>query len=400
MTGFAYIAVDSTGRKVEGRLTAAGRTAALRQLRDDGLTPVTVAPAESAAPKSSRGGSLSRSRTESFCRELSHLLAAGIPISRALSILGRQSTARSSGVLRELHEDVTGGTPLAKAMSRHPRSFTSVQVAMVRAGEEGGFLDVVLAQIADFQSRERDLKSRIRAALAYPAVLLTVATGVIIFLLRYFIPKFSAMFRDLGGRLPLLTRGIVAVSDAVVAHGLAVLVVLAVAVLVGRWLLRTEAGRLAWERFVLRVPVIGGILSRLAMVRFCRMLGTLMAAGVPLVASLRVAGQAIGNRVLSDAVTGSIGQVVKGGGLSASLRSCPRLFPLAVVEMLAVAEEAGRLDAELQRLADVNEQELNRNLQTAVSLAEPLVLFVMAGLVGTVVIGMLLPIFSLQDLIR
>ena len=400
MTAFVYTAVDESGQKVQGRLTAAGRAAALQQLRGDGLTPVRVTAAEEGQRDEGRGGSLSRRRTESFCRELGHLLAAGIPMSRALRILRRQSSGRSSGVLAAIHDDVTGGMQLAQAMARHPRSFTRVQAAMVQAGEEGGFLDVVLGQIADFQAHERDLRGRIRAALAYPAVLMTVATGVVIFLLWYFIPKFSAMFTAMGGRLPWLTRAIVAVSDAVVQHGLVVLLVLVTAVLVARWLLRTDAGRLAWQRAVLRLPVIGSILARLAMVRFCRMLGTLVAAGVPLVASLRVASQAIGNRVLHEAVAGSIGQVVKGGSLSRSLQSCPRLFPLAVIETLAVAEEAGRLDTELKRLADVHETELNRSLQLAVSLAEPLLLFVMAGLVGTLVIGMLLPIFSLQDLIR
>jgi type II secretory pathway component PulF len=399
VNGFVYIAVDASGQKTEGRLTAAGRMAAMKQLRDEGLTPVSLKAADQEKSTQQKGGSLSRNRTESLCRELSHLLAAGIPISRALSILGRQSS-RGSGVVRAIYDDVTNGMGLARAMARHGRSFSRVQVAMVQAGEEGGFLDLVLAQIADFQSHERDLRGRIRAAFAYPAVLMVVAVAVLIFLLTYFIPKFSAMFDTLGGELPTLTRAIVAASAAVLDHGLVVAVVLAVAVLVGRWIIRTEGGQLAVERAVLRTPLIGAILARLAMVRFCRMLGTLIAAGVPLVASLRVASQAIGNRVLGRAVAASIDQVVKGGSLSRSLRSCERLFPLAVVETLAVAEEAGRLETELQRLADVHERELNRSLQMAVSLLEPMVLFIMAALVGTVVVGMLLPIFSLQDLIK
>jgi type II secretory pathway component PulF len=393
--------VDASGRKVAGELSSAGRRAALMQLRARGLTPVSVKPTEGQPQRQDRRARpLSRRATEAFCRELGHLLSAGIPMGRALGILRRQGRAATPGVLETIHEDVTGGLPLAEAMGKHPKSFSPVQIAMVQAGEAGGFLDVVLGQIADFQARERDLKGRVRSALAYPAILVTVASGVLIFLLRYFIPRFSRMFRDLGGTLPALTRAIVAVSDAVTQHGLFALLAAALVALLLRQILRTSSGRLARDRAVLRVPVVGALVARLAMVRFCRMLGTLVEAGVPLVSSLRVARQAIGNRVLAETVSGSIEQVVKGGGLARSLASCDRLFPLSVVETLAVAEEAGRLDEELRRLADVHETELDRNLRLAVSLTEPLVLFVMAGLVGMVVIGMLLPIFSLQDLIK
>ena len=200
--------------------------------------------------------------------------------------------------------------------------------------------------------------------------------------------------------MPGLTRAIVAISKFMTDYGPGILVVLAVLVLVLRRVLKSPAGQLAAQQATLRLPVIGKLAARFALVRFCRMLGTLLGAGVPLVASLRVAREAVGNRILADAVGQSIEQVQKGKGLARSLAGNSRLFPGSVIEMIAVAEESGRLDTELKRLATVNEEELDRQLRTAVALAEPILLFVMAAIVGTIVVGMLLPVFTLQEYIR
>lgn len=289
---------------------------------------------------------------------------------------------------------------LADAMSKWPRSFPPVQLAMVRAGEMGGFLDVVLEQIASFRSRERDLKGRVRSALVYPVILAVLAAGVLAFLLVYFIPRFSEIFADFGENLPALTRAVVAASRAVTKYGLVLAGGAALAVILARRALSSPSGRLAAERVFLRIPVLGRVLARFALVRFCRMLGTLLGAGVPLVASLKVAREAIGNQVLAEAVGTSTDQVQQGKPLARSLAANARLFPASVVEMIAVAEESGRLDAELTRLAGVYEAELDRQLRMLVALAEPALLFVMATIVGTIVIGMLLPVFTLQEFIR
>jgi len=271
---------------------------------------------------------------------------------------------------------------------------------MVRAGETGGFLDVVLGQIADFHSREHDLKSRLRAALIYPTVLAVLATSVLVFLLTYFIPRFSGVFSEFGANLPALTLAIVAVSRAVTQYGLLLVVAAVCAAVLTVRVVRSEAGRRTLERTFLRLPGLGDVLARFALVRFCRMLGTLLGAGVPLVTSLKVAREALGNQTLSDAVAVSIEEVQRGAPLAGSLASCPRLFPGSVTEMIAVAEESARLDQELVRLAAVNEAELDRRLRVLVALAEPALLFIMAAIVGTVVIGMLLPVFTLQDYVR
>ena len=405
MPVFTYEAISQEGEKTSGTVPAASRAAALDAVAQRGLVPLAVdeqRPAAQARTSLLRSvGRVSQASVEAFNRELASLLAAGVSMSRALSILAREaSQAAARKQWAAIHDDVAGGMSLADAMSKWPRSFPPVQLAMVRAGEMGGFLDVVLEQIASFRSRERDLKGRVRSALVYPVILAVLATGVLAFLLVYFIPRFSEIFADFGENLPALTRAVVAASRAVTKYGLVLAGGAALAVILARRALSSPSGRLAAERVFLRIPVLGRVLARFALVRFCRMLGTLLGAGVPLVASLKVAREAIGNQVLAEAVGTSTDQVQQGKPLARSLAANARLFPASVVEMIAVAEESGRLDAELTRLAGVYEAELDRQLRMLVALAEPALLFVMATIVGTIVIGMLLPVFTLQEFIR
>ncbi len=405
MPVFAYEAIDPGGTRTSGMVSAQSRSAALEQVDRKGLVPISIdeqGPRQRAGPAvRAGGGRVPQTVVEAFHRELANLLVAGVPMSRALSILRRETSHRAARrQWSAIHDDVAGGSSLADAMSRWPRSFPAVHVAMVRAGETGGFLDVVLTQIADFQSRQRNLTSRIRSSFTYPIVLAVLAVGVVAFLLTYFIPRFSSIFMEFGAKLPALTRGIVALSDAVVDYGLFVLVAVAVIVVVVHRALKSPSGRRSAERALLRLPGVGATVARFALVRFCRMLGTLIGAGVPLVSSLRVAREAIGNETLADTVSSAIEHVQQGRSLARSLAGNERLFPASVVEVVAVAEETARLDVELNRLAQVYEEELDRRLRTLVSLAEPVLLFVMAGIVGTIVVGMLLPIFTLQELIR
>ena len=405
MAVFTYSALDATGRQTSGSVTADGRAAALKQLADEGLHPVSVKEGASGAmparAEGSRAGRVPPSAVEAFTRELANLLAAGVSLSRALHILGREASNRNAKQQwAAIHDDVVGGMPLAEALARWPRSFPPVYVAMVRAGEAGGFLDVVLEQIADFRAREQDLKGRVKAALVYPAVLATLAVVVLVFLLTYFIPRFSGIFAEFGAALPKLTRAIVAASKLVTDYGLVLAVAVALVVLGARRIVASEAGRRVLERTLLRLPGIGTVVARFALVRFCRMLGALVGAGVPLVSALRVAREAIGNQTLADVVTYAVDQVQRGVTLSSSLAAAAQLFPPSVIEMVAVAEESSRLDKELIRLAATYEGDLDRRLRMLVALAEPALLFVMAGVIGTVVIGMLLPVFTLQDLIR
>lgn len=402
MAVFTYTALDRQGRQTTGTLAADSRAAALEQVLNQGLAPVDVREQQPVVDQPRTASTrVPQSAVEAFTRELANLLAAGLPLSRALHLLRRQaSNPAARNVWGRIHDDVVGGMALADALAKWPRAFSSVYVAMVRAGETGGFLHVVLQQIADFRAREQELKGKVKAAMVYPAVLAVLACGVLTFLLTFFIPRFSGLFADFGGKLPWLTQVIIVSSQWLSRYGIVVVVAVAMLIAALRRAVSTASGRRTLERAVLAAPMLGTVVARFALVRFCRMLGTLVGAGVPLVGALRVAREALGNQTLADTVTHAIEQVRRGAPLSRSLAGNTLLFPPSVIEVIAVAEETGRLDRELVRLSVTYEADLDRNLRMLVSLAEPAMLFIMAGLIGTVVVGMLLPVFTLQELIR
>jgi type II secretory pathway component PulF len=409
----------------EGSLDASNRHEAMRQVELLGLKPIRLAEsaagsngangangAKSAnvggAPKSLLGNfQLGRPRKitprmlENFTRLLSSLLAAGVPFSRALVILHREAAEPvAKAKWKEIHDLVIDGMSLSDAMARSPETFPRVYVAMVEAGETGGFLDVVLAQIADFQAREKELKGKVVTALMYPAILLVLALGVLIFLLVFFIPRFQLVFQGFNAELPMLTQLIVKTSEVIRHYGLFLGAAIIGGIISARSWFKSEKGRRTWEGLILRLPTIGPLLAQFAMARFCRMLGTLLGAGVPLINCLNVSRRSIGNQILVDAVSDSIDRVKEGKPLGKSLAQNRELFPGAVVEMISVAEESGKLDQELLRLATVTEGDLDRQLKAAVALAEPVMLFLIAALIGTIFIGMVIPIFSLQDHIK
>jgi type II secretory pathway component PulF len=408
MAVFTYTALDREGRRTSGTATADSRAAAMDEIFGRGLSPVAIEEQKSASGhaaekvvKVSASTKVPQSAVETFTRELANLLAAGLPLSRALHLLRREaSNAGARNVWSQVHDDVVSGISFADALAKWPKTFSTVYVAMVRAGEAGGFLPVVLEQIADFRTREQDLKGKVKAALIYPCVLGFFACGVLIFLLTFFIPRFTSVFADFGGQLPWLTQMIVAASHIVTKYGWAVAIAIIFGVVAMKRSLSTESGRRFLERVLLKTPAIGKVTARFALVRFCRMLGTLVGAGVPLVSGLRTAKESLGNQTLADAVAHAIEEVQRGTSLSKSLSATPVLFPPSVVEMVAVAEETGRLDKELLRLSLAYESELDRNLRMLVALAEPLMLFITAVVIGIVVVGMLLPILTLQDVVH
>ena len=427
MAVFQYRALQGDGTIAEGEIEAGGRQEAFRQMEGRGLRPIrlaernggngkpkTVKPSQdtsteakastgSASFKLSFGGSnrISGRMLENFTRLLSSLLAAGVPLSRALVILCKEATAPVAAIKwKEIHDLVIDGMSLANAMAKSPETFPRVYVAMVEAGETGGFLDVVLGQIADFQAREKEMRSKVLTAMLYPSILFCLATAVLVFLLVFFIPRFQTIFVGFGGHLPLLTQIIVSISDLLRSYGLIVLLGLLIAgYMIRNWFV-SEQGRRAWESLILRSPVVGPLVAQFAMARFSRMLGTLLGAGVPLINGLNVARRSIGNQVLVDAVANSIERVKEGKQLGPSLADCRTLFSGSVVEMISVAEESGKLDQELVRIANVTEGDLDRQLKAAVAMAEPILLFLIAGFIGTIFIGMVIPIFTLQDYIK
>jgi len=418
---FQYKAFQASGGVAEGQIEAGGRLEAFRQMEEKGLKPISLS--EKAASKGGAAGAaaapgasasqapglglkfkskkVSPRMLENFTRLLSSLLAAGVPLSRSLVILCKEaSNPIAQAKWKAVYDSVVDGVTLADSMATLPETFPRVYVAMVSAGETGGFLDLVLAQIADFQLRERDLRGKVLAAMLYPVILLFLAICVLVFLMVFFIPRFQKMFEGFHAKLPLITRIIVQASYLMRHYGLFIVIgIVIIGFAVQRWA-ASEEGKRKWEGLILKVPVIGPLLSQFAMARFCRMLGTLLNAGVPLVQALNVARKSIGNQILVDAVSKSIDRVKEGAQLGASLTDCRNLFPGSVLEMISVGEESGKLDAELVRIAAVTEGDLDRELKTAVAMAEPALLFFIAAFIGTIFIGMLLPIFSLQDYIK
>jgi type II secretory pathway component PulF len=411
MAVFEYKVLQHNGAVTEGRMEAGGRQEALSWIEQKGWKPLRLTEKEGAAAQPGSAGWSSVipwggqrvpfAALEDFTRSLSSLLAASVPLSRALTILCKETShpvARAKW--QELHDLVIDGVSLADAMARSPDVFPRVYVAMVEAGEAGGFLEVVLGQIAEFQARDKELRAKVTSALMYPTVLLVLAVAVLIYLLVFFIPRFQVLFAGFQAALPLITRIIVAVSDILRHYGLFLALGVGAALWFARAWFARESTRRQWEKWLLRAPVVGPLAAQLAMARFCRMLGTLLGAGVPLINGLTVARRSLGYQTLIDLVAESTERVKKGEALAASLAESKALFPGSTLEMIAVAEESGRLDQELIRLAGVTELNLDRQLKTAVALTEPLMLFLIAGFIGVIFVGMVIPIFTIQDYIK
>ena len=410
MPYFQYKALNSGGVLDAGSIQASNRPDAFDKIKQLGLQLVHLEEtAEGGAGLAKSDGislpwkqrRISFKMLGTFTRLLSSLLAAGVPLSKALTILYRETTdPAASKKWREVHDLVIDGVSLSDAMSRSPETFPTVYTAMVEAGETGGFLDLVLEQIAEFQARDKELRGKVISAMIYPAVLMFLAIAVLIFLMVFFIPRFKTLFEGFDAALPMLTQVIVTASEFSQRYGIFIIIAMAFLVYLARTWVTSERGRRIYERWLLTAPVIGPLSSQFAMARFSRMLGTLIHAGVPLVSGLNVAQRSIGNQILTDAIEDSVERVKKGESLARSLGNCSLLFSGATVEMISVAEESSRLDRELIRLAEVTEKELDQQLKTAVALMEPLMLFLIAAFIGTIFVGMVIPIFTIQDYIK
>jgi general secretion pathway protein F/type IV pilus assembly protein PilC len=313
---------------------------------------------------------------------------------RSLTVLSQQSTdATLSAVLTEIKGRVEEGEPLGQAMARYPRVFSEMAVNMTRAGAEGGFLEDALERVGTFTELQEDLKGRTISALAYPIFLFGVGTIVITILLVFFVPKFDTMFDRLRskGQMPWVTDALLAFSRMLQSYGWILIVLAVIAFFVFRAKLASEAGREWGDRIKLKIPVLGGILMNLAVARFCRVLGTLLANGVPILKSLDISRSATGNRLLSNSIADAAENIRSGDSLASPLRSSGH-FPLTVVEMISVAEESNSLDRVLPEIADSLEKRTFRRLDLFVRLLEPVMLLVMAMLVMLVVLALLVPV--------
>jgi len=395
MPEFAYTARDLTGQKVAGTVSAGTQREAVSQLSTQELFPLDVRRADAKRFTGSRR--VSPRLVSTMYMQLASLLRSGVPLLKSLSVLRQQSShAGLRSVLEEIHSQVEEGATLADAMSRHPRVFSAMVTSIIRAGGEGGFLEDALDHVAEFTEKQQDLKSRTTGALIYPIILAVVGTVIVNVLVIFFVPKFESLFAKLReiGQLPALTDWLLWVSHGLQAWWPAILVALVIGFFAIKVRLETDAGRRRADRLKLRLPVVGTILLQLAVARFCRVLGTLLGNGVPIVKSLEISSDASGNRVLAEAIRKAAENISAGQSLARPLSACGH-FPRDVVEMIAVAEESNTLETVLNNIADTLERQMWRRLDLLVRMIEPVMLLIMAGVVLVVVVALVLPMMRM-----
>ncbi len=395
MPEFAYIARNSTGQRVEGVLSAATQREAVASLSAKELFPLQVK-AAAGQVRQTRGLKVRSQAMAQFYMELASLLRGGVPLLRSLEVLGKNSSnPLLKQIVDDLHARVTEGDSLADAMARHPRAFTELSRSIVRAGGEGGFLEEALERIAKFTDQQAELKSRVLGVLAYPIFLAVFGVSIVTVLVIFFVPKFEDLFKRLRdrGELPALTDWLLWTSQSIHQYGLFIALGAAGLALWARQRLQTDEGRWALDRWRLRLPQAGTIYRNLAVSRFCRVLGTLLAGGVPIVRSLKISADSTGNRVLAKAVNDAADNITAGESLAAPLGSSGH-FPPNVVEMVAVAEQSNTLETVLPTVADALERETWRRLDLFVRLLEPLLLLLLASAVLMIVVALLLPMLK------
>jgi len=400
MPEFRYTARDQAGEKTPGVLTAAGRHEALAMLSAKGLFPLEVVDAEPAfdARRIHRVPGALLATTYS---QLADLLRSGVPLLRAIDVVEKQTShAGLKAILGEVHRRVEDGSTLADAMLRFQPVLGEMAVNMVRAGGEGGFLEEALSRLAIFTETQDDLKKRTMGAVAYPMFLAVVGTIIVIVLIVFFVPKFSELFAKLRerGELPLVTECLLSLSDWMRYWGWTVILAGAGCVWWLRRWLRTDAGRWWRDRFYLRIPMAGPVFLGLAVARFCRVLGTLLHNGVPILRSLQISREATGNRILAAAIGEATENISAGQPLAGPLAASGQ-FPPVVVEMIAVAEQANNLENVLLTGADSLERTTWRRLDLTVRLLEPIMLLLLAGMILILVIALLLPIIKMSSTI-
>lgn len=399
MPEFEYIARTLAGDRVSGTTSAATQREAIGQLNGRQLFPISVKALRPKGTGLSLGGGINAQMMGVFYNQLSGLLRGGVPLLRSLHILREQtSSSKLKEVLEDVYRRIEDGEGLGDAFARHPKVFSDIAINMTRAGGEGGFLDDALDRVGKFTEEQADLKSRTVGALAYPFMLATIGSAVITVLLIFFVPMFGEMFESLRakGAMPWITDALLSFSKLLNNYffvGLGAFVALGFGL---KFYLDTPGGRRVLDIIKLKVPLFGPINQNLAVARFCRVLGTLLANGVPIIKSLQISSQSAGNIILGEAISGATENIKSGESLAPPLEKS-RCFPKTVTEMIAVAEESNSLDSVLVDIADTLEKRTSRRLDLAVKMIEPLLLVIMSGIILFVVVALLLPIMNMRN---
>lgn len=402
MPTFAYVARTRDGKKKSGTLVAENRQTLMRSLQSQGLTIDSVNERGAKSARLSGGGRRVKSaEILVFTRQLSTIVNAGLPLLQGLDILAEQTEdPRFSKVLAEIGRDVEGGESFSEALKRHPRVFTDLYVSMVRAGEASGNLDSVLLQLADYMESMEELKRRIRSAMTYPvvafAMILLIAAGLIIWV----VPQFAEIFASFDRQLPAPTRMLIAISEVLRSWRIFLVVAAIIGVVIGLRIYRqTENGRYATDRLMLRLPVFGKLLRKVAISRFARTLSTLTRSGVAILGALEIVERTAGNEVFARVVR-KAGENVRAGETLAEPLARSQEFPAMVTRMIGVGEKTGALEQMLSKISDFYDSEVKAAVDSLTSLIEPILILMMGIVVGGIVIALFMPILQLSSLVQ
>jgi type IV pilus assembly protein PilC len=426
MPKFNYVAMDSRGKETKGTLDVANQNEAIGRLKEMGYFPTKVVEAEKPKEKGGAkkpaaqtgspgargkkkmnfniaipglGGKVKPKVLTAFTRQLATLVDAGLPLLRGLRVLERQER---SPVLRRIINDlaisIEGGSTFSEGLAQHPKVFNRLFVNMVKAGELGGVLEVVLNRLAEFMEKAQKIKGKVKAAMFYPVAVMVVAVAILIVLMVFVVPKFKQIFNDMleGQALPSFTQFVLGISEFVAGNILVTFIGFIVVFILLKLTLKTKMGRKIFDRVQLSFPVLGPVISKVAIARFTRTLGTLVSSGVPILQALTIVKETSGNVIVSDAVAGIHESVKEGETITAPMEAS-KVFPPMVISMVDVGEQTGALPEMLMKVADNYEDEVDNAVSAMTSLLEPIMIVFLAVIVGSIVIALFLPLITLID---
>jgi len=397
MAEYEYTARDRSGDQVTGVIQAENEPAVARALDEQKLYPISIAPAKIVHHHS--GGRVKLADLSIMYGQFSDLLRSGVPMMRSLDTLQRAFSKGALGrILQQIRQGVADGQSLADAAAPHDNVFTPLHIAMIKAGERGGFLEDVLSNLGDYIDRVDDLRNKVRGALIYPALLVVLGITSVLVVLLALVPKFKTVFGQLTN-MPTPTKVMFGLSDLLIAYWPSVLAAIALVAMAIAGFLKSQAGRELWAAWQIRLPVVGAMIRSICVGRFCRILGTLLASGVPILQALGIAKDAAGSAILAKSIEKASDSVREGQKLAEPLRQAG-LFPPGIIEMIAVAEESNQMEKTLLQVANNVERRSARQVDAMVRLVEPLILVCIAAAIGFVAMGLLYPIFTMSRTLR
>ena len=395
MPSYSWKGKGKGGKIQQGVIAAENKDAVVALLRKQQIlvTAVTEKGKEIALPK--MGGGVKQKEIAIFTRQFSVMIDAGLPLVQCLEILGSQQKNRVfQKVLFEVRQDVESGSTLADSLRRHPKVFNELFCNMIAAGEAGGILDTILQRMSSYIEKRVKLQAAVRSAMIYPTAVITIAIGVVVIILWKVIPTFAALFEGLGAQLPLPTRITIAVSNFLGRYMWLIALLLTAGVVALIQYRRTHAGKRHIDRIVLKLPILGMLMRKIAVARFCRTLGTLLTSGVPILDGLEITARTSGNSIVEDAIMATRKSIEEGKTIAQPLEETD-VFPPMVIQMISVGEQTGALDAMLSKIADFYEDEVDEAVENLMALLEPAMILFLGVMIGGIVISMYMPMFSL-----